>query len=160
MHAANQYVAESNRRLIVDVPARALFKIVGVAALLWCLWRLSKIILLLIVAVILAVALDAPVSWLERRIRSRTAATLLVTAVLTTAIVIFLWQTSALLISQWEFLSARLLAVSSEVAAYVPSWLYRSRSPESDWRAIVHPLAISFAQSTAIALTLVVLGFF
>jgi hypothetical protein len=50
-------VAEPNR-LVLDVQIRTIVKIAAAIALLWCLWKLSALILLLIVAVILAVTLD------------------------------------------------------------------------------------------------------
>jgi predicted PurR-regulated permease PerM len=148
-------------RVVVELRARTLFKIVAAAALVWCLWQLSTIILLLIVAVIWSVALDAPVSWLERHNLSRGASTILVAATFATSVAAFFWMTWSSLANQWEYLTSSLAAMANQAAGFVPSWLYPSPASHGNgWLSSVEPMAIRIAQSAVAAATLIVLGFF
>jgi putative permease len=151
-------VAEPNR-LVFDVPIRTIVKIAAAIGVLWCVWKLSALILLLIVAVILAVTLDMPVSWVERRRLSRAAATLVVSGVLVAMVGAFVWLTWASLISQWQYLTAQLTRTMNTLAPYVPSWIYESATGQ-DWRASLEAFGLRLGQSLAYALTLIVLGFF
>ena len=144
---------------MLDVEVRVLLKIAATIALLWCLWELSGIILLLAVAVIWAVALDGPVSWLEERGVSRAAASLLITGLILTAAVTFVWQTWSSLTSQWQYLTAQLEQRARETAAYVPAWLYPGAG-NTDLPATLQAFVIEAGRSIATALTLVVLGYF
>jgi len=152
-------VPEQSRRLVLDIPARTIVKILLTAALLWCLLKLASIILLLIVAVILAVALDGPVSWVERRHVSRTVATLLVTGVIVVATVAFVYLTWSSLTSQWQFLASQLTTLAGRLGQYLPPWLIPA-SQGTDWGAAVQPTLLRMGQSVTTALTLIVLGFF
>jgi predicted PurR-regulated permease PerM len=152
-------VAEPRNRVVFDVQASTIFKIAAALALLWCLWQLYAIILLLIVAVFLAVTLDVPVSRLERRYMSRTAAALLVSTALAMLVGGFLWLTWSSLASQWQFLTTQMTRTINEVAAYVPSWMY-ARASGDDWRAAIESWALGIGQSTVYAIGLFVLGFF
>jgi putative permease len=86
-------MAETRSQLTVDVRMRTIFKIAAAVAFFWCLWKLTELILLLIVAIILAVALDVPVSWLERRNLSRSTASLVVSGALVVTVGLFVWLT-------------------------------------------------------------------
>jgi predicted PurR-regulated permease PerM len=151
-------VAETRSRLVLDVQFRTIFKIAAALALLWCVWQLNTLILLLIVAVILAVALDVPVSWLERRNLSRTNAALLVSSALLVLVIAFVWLTWSTLTSQWQFLTVQMTTTANELAAYVPAWVYTSAAG-GDWRAAAESWVLSVGQSLAYAVGLLVLGF-
>jgi predicted PurR-regulated permease PerM len=151
-------VAEPNR-LLLDVPIRTILKIAAAIALLWCLWKLSALILLLIVAVILAVTLDVPVSWLERRRLSRATATLLVSGALMVMVAGFVWLTWSSLMSQWQYLTDQLGKTVNALTPYVPSWVYESATGQ-DWRASLESFGLRLGQSLIYAVTLIVLGFF
>ena len=144
---------------MLDVEVRALLKIAGTVALLLGLWELSGIIRLLAVAVIWAVALDGPVSWLEQHRLSRAAASLMITGLILVAAALFVWQTWTSLTSQWQYLTVQLEQRATETAAYIPSWLYPGAGA-SDFRATLQPFVIEIGRSIATALTLVVLGYF
>jgi putative heme transporter len=154
-------MAEAHSRVLVEVPPRTFVKI-GVAVILaWCLWQLSGMILLLVVAVVLAAALNGPVCWIQQRGLSRTVATLTVAGIVAVTTIVFLLSTWSMLTSQWEFLSARLTTVARDAKEYVPLWIYSSaRARDNDWFAGLQSTAIGFAQSSVTALTLIVLGFF
>jgi predicted PurR-regulated permease PerM len=152
-------MAETRNPLVLDVRFQTLFKIAAALALLWCLWRLSGLMLLLVVAVILAVALDGPVSWIEQRGASRSAAALFVTGVVVIFAVGFVWLTWSSLTSQWQYLAAQLTTLVNNVVADVPQWLYPG-AQASDLRNALQPYAIQTGRSMGAALTLIVLGFF
>lgn len=152
-------MAEARNPVVLDVRIPTLLKIAAALALLWCLWTLSGLILLLVVAVILAVALDGPVSWIERRGMSRSVAALLVTGVIVVCAIGFVWLTWSSLTSQWQYLTAQLATIANDVAGYVPQWLYPG-AQASDLRSTLQTYVIQTGRSMAAALTLIVLGFF
>jgi putative permease len=152
-------MAETRSQLTLDVQMRTIFKIAAAVALLWCLWKLTELILLLIVAIILAVALDVPVSWLERRNLSRSTASLVVSGALVVIVGLFVWLTWSSLFNQWQYLTDQLATTMNTVATYVPPWVY-SATTGADWRASLQSIGLRIGQSLAMALTLVVLGYF
>jgi predicted PurR-regulated permease PerM len=127
--------------------------------MLWWIWQLSTILLLLSVAVILAVALDSPVSWVERRHLSRSAASLIVTGGLVITVTAFLWVTWSSLINQWQYLTAQLTVFARDLSRMLPQWVYPDANSR-DVRDTVQPYLLGAARSTAEALTLIVLGLF
>ena len=152
-------MAEAPNRFVFDVQVRTVFKVAAAVALLWCLWRLHTLILLLIVALILAVTLDVPVSWLERRKLSRGTASFLVSGALAVAMGAFVWLTWSSLGSQWQYLTSQLANTMNVVVPYVPSWIYESAGG-NDWRNALEAFGLRVGQSLAYAVTLIVLGFF
>jgi predicted PurR-regulated permease PerM len=152
-------VAETRSRLVLDVQVRTIFKIAAAIAVLWCVWKLYALLLLLSVAVILAVALDVPVAWLERRKFSRGISALLVSGTLVVTVGAFVWLTWSSLISQWQYLTAQLTKTMSLVAPYVPAWIYESATG-SDWRNALQSFGLRVGQSLVYAAALIVLGFF
>ena len=152
-------MVETRSRFVLDIEVRTIFKIAAALMLLWCLWQIYALILLLIVAVILAVTLDVPVSWLERRNLSRTSAALLVSGALVLLVGGFLWLTWSSLTSQWQYLTEQLTRTINEAASYVPQWIYSSATG-NDWRAAMESFVIRLGQSSLYAIALLVLGFF
>ncbi len=65
-----------------QVLARALLLMPGLVVLLWFLYQTLRVLLLFILPIILALALTAPVTWLERQELGRGLATLIVFAAL------------------------------------------------------------------------------
>ncbi len=152
-------MAEARNRFVLDVQVRTIFKIAAAVAALWCLWKLHTLILLLIVALILAVTLDVPVSWLERRKLSRRTASFLVSGALAVTSGAFVWLTWSSLGSQWQYLTSQLANTMNVLAPYVPSWVYESATG-NDWRNALEAFGLRVGQSLAYAVTLIVLGFF
>ncbi|MCC6313544.1 MAG: AI-2E family transporter, partial [Thermomicrobiales bacterium] len=54
-------------RVTVEIASRTLLLLAAFAALVWFSFQLSNLLLILLFAVLLATAIDEPVSWLERR---------------------------------------------------------------------------------------------
>ena len=152
-------MAEARNRLVLDIQVRTIFKIAAALVLLWCLWQLYALILLLIVAVILAVALDVPVSWLTQHNFTRTAAALLVSALLVVIVGAFIWLAWSTLVSQWEYLTTQLSRTINNAARFVPPWIYSGHAGD-DWRTAIESFGLRLGQSLAYAAGLLVLGFF
>lgn len=80
----------TDRRNLFDVSWRAIAKVLVAAALVWCWFQLWQFLMVIVVSIIMAIALDPAVRWLERRGLSRgvgaMAVVLLVAAVLLTMI--------------------------------------------------------------------------
>jgi predicted PurR-regulated permease PerM len=159
MRALPLVVADSRQQLVIDVRPRTIFKVAAALALLWCLWHLVGIILLLVVAVILAVALDGPVSWLEGRHVPRAAASMLVSGAILAAVVVFLWLTWSSLTSQWQYLTSQLATVADDLGRRVPQWIFPSLQ-NRDWASALEPYVLGIGQSIVTALMLIALGFF
>src|SRR5262245_33522261 len=60
-------MADSARPWSLELPGRTLLKLVVTAALIWVWLQVWELVLLLLIATVLAIALDPAVSWLERR---------------------------------------------------------------------------------------------
>jgi putative permease len=65
VHGAAAYQAQAHA--LFGALARALLLLAGIAALLWFLSRIQQVVLLLLLVAVLAIAVTAPVSMLERR---------------------------------------------------------------------------------------------
>ena len=150
---------EVRQQLVIDVRPRTVFKIAASLALLWCLWHLAGIILLLVVAVILAVALDGPVSWIEGRNISRPVASVIVSGAIAITVIVFLWLTWSSLTSQWQYLTSQLATVADDVGRRVPQWIFPTLQ-NKDWASALEPYALGVGQSIVAALMLIALGFF
>ncbi|CAN5268239.1 AI-2E family transporter [soil metagenome] len=73
--------------------ARAIYLLVGLVALLWFGQKIIGVLLFFALALILAIALNAPVTWLERRRIPRTVATILVFAIVGGTLALLGWFT-------------------------------------------------------------------
>lgn len=73
--------------------ARAIYLLVGLVALLWFGQKIIGVLLFFALALILAIALNAPVTWLERRRIPRTVATILVFSIVGGTLALLGWFT-------------------------------------------------------------------
>lgn len=74
--------------------AKAIFLAAGVLVLLWFLHKITGVLLFFTLALVLALALNAPVTWLERRRGvPRTLATLVVFALVLAVVGLLVWMT-------------------------------------------------------------------
>jgi predicted PurR-regulated permease PerM len=148
------------RRVSLEVPWRTLLKILAAAALVWCVLRLTQIILLIIVAVLLAVTLHPIVCWLERRSLPRWAAATIVSLGILTLVGGFFWLTWASLVDQAKYLSENFTDVRAQVTEYVPPWLLSAVGTDpSQGSSGGGNIALGVVRSVSSAITLIVLGF-
>jgi predicted PurR-regulated permease PerM len=102
-------MAETHRRLSLELPWATLLKIVAAAALVAVLVRVWYILTLILIAIIIAVGLQPAVAWLERRGFARWVAATAVVLLLSAAIVGFLAIT-------WTSISGQALDVGQHIA--------------------------------------------
>jgi len=113
-------VAESARRWTLEVPARTIVKLLAVAGLIWAWLQIWQLVLLLLLAVVLAVALDPATSWLERRGLPRGSSAALIILGLVAVVTGFALLAGSSLLSEGRLVSARLGQVESEIVRRAP----------------------------------------
>ena len=104
------------RRTMVELPWRTLFKVIAAGALVWAWLQIWQLALLVVVAVLLAVALDPVVSWVQSRGLPRWGAATLVCVALLALIVGFLMLTWSSLADEAKFVGERLPALERSMA--------------------------------------------
>jgi len=149
------------RRLTIELPWRTLLKVIVAVALAWLAVQLVSIILLVVIAVLLAITLDPIVRWAEERGLRRTAATTIVTTTLLLIIIGFLWLTWTELANQADYVASHFDEFEQRIWFRLPGWIRDSLgSAGSDFRGVVGPYVLRFAQSTTYAIGVAALGFF
>ena len=150
----------SGRRVRLEIPWSTVLKVLAAAALVWAVLRLIQIILLLVVAVLLAVALDPVVEWLQRRNLSRGAATGLVSLALVVLVGGFVWTTWSSLREQSQYLAQHLTTVEKQASGALPAWVHDALGlNNTNVSSAVSGYALGIAQSAVSAITLIVFGF-
>jgi predicted PurR-regulated permease PerM len=92
---------------------------------LWAIIALSRIITVMLVAIVLAIAFEPPVEWLQRLRLPRWAASSLVVLLVLVVVGAFIVLSGASLASQTSLLVQRLMALQEEVAQKLPPFLTR-----------------------------------
>ncbi|HEX6387241.1 MAG TPA: AI-2E family transporter, partial [Anaerolineae bacterium] len=100
---------------------KAIFLIVGLAILLWFVYEIRVIVLLFAFAFILAIVLNAPVTWLEGRRIRRGIATLAVSAGVLIVVILFSWIVWPRLSREVVILVEELPNYTSQLVNYVSS---------------------------------------
>jgi predicted PurR-regulated permease PerM len=90
---------------------------------------------MVVVAIILAVALEPMVEWLERRRLGRTAAAVLVGLGIVVMVGGFFWLTWSSLAEQWDRVANEVGGRAREVISGLPSWIRSSSQPEQGTQA-------------------------
>ena len=128
-------MAESNRRLSLEIPWSTLLKVIAAAALVFVLLRIWYILTLIIIAVIFAVGLQPAVAWLERRRWPRWVAASAVVILLASGIVVFLAVTWNSLSGQAQDVGQHIENVEHQIAQQLPrpvaTVIKRSGGPDS-----------------------------
>ncbi len=147
------------RRVVLEIPWRTLLKLIAAVALVWLCLKLSQLILLLIVAILLAVALDPVVEFLERRRLSRTTAATLVCGVLFAVLIAFVYFAGASLANQAHLIGTRLHAVEQQALESAPPALVNSFGTSAhDLQTALGRYALTGVESLAEAAVVVVLA--
>lgn len=108
---------EAQAHALFGALARALLLLAGIAALLWFLSRIQQVVLLLLLVAVLAIAVNAPVSMLERRGGwSRGAALALVSLVLLALGAGLLWLLVPRLLRELPTLTAQVADIAQQTA--------------------------------------------
>ena len=107
-------------RVRLDVTWLTILKILSAAALVWIWLQIWPIVMVVLVSLVLAVALEPVVRWLERRRFKRGLAVLVVGTVTLVAFGAFLFAAVAPLTEQTKLLAGRIASFQESVAVRVP----------------------------------------
>ena len=108
----------------LEIPWSAIGRVLLAAGLVWCWFQLTTFVLVAVIAILLAVTLEPVVRWLERHRVPRWAGSALVVLSLASAIVLFVYMTSASLGDQLGTLGGKMAAVEKTLLARLPqSWI-------------------------------------
>lgn len=116
-------MAESRRT--IDIAPAAIVKVIAAIVIVWLWLHLWPLLMLFAVAIVLAIALDPIVEWLEQRRVPRALAAALCIVVLAGLIGMFFWTAGSSLAGQVKELTARITAFEHTVIGKLPSWLAR-----------------------------------
>lgn len=151
----------ADRSLSIEVPWRTILKLIAAVALVWLWTQLWDIVLVFVVAVLCAIALEPVVEWLVRRGLPRWGATALVTLSLTGLVAGFVWMTWSSLNDQTQFVGQRFGDLEQRALKSLPPWLNRAlggKSPEQ-LQSQIAPIILHLGQSLLSAVVVVILGF-
>jgi len=154
-------MAQTERLLSLDIPWRTIAKLIAGVALVWLWLQLWDIVLVFIVAILCAIALDPVVSWLTRRGLPRWGATTIVTVGLAALIGAFAWMTWSSLSDQTRFVGERFGELEQRALKSLPPWLNRAlggKSPDQ-LQSQLAPMLLRVGKSALSAIVVVVLGF-
>jgi predicted PurR-regulated permease PerM len=112
-------------RRALHLPPSTIVTILLTAAALWALYTLRAVIALILVAVVLAVAFDPAVGWLERRRMPRWAAATLIVFAAMALLVLFFLICGSSLVTQAHQVGERAGAIQAELAARLPESVIR-----------------------------------
>jgi putative permease len=106
--------------------AKSIFLAAGVVTFLWLCWRIAWVLLFFTLAAVIALALNVPVTWLERRGTPRVVATLVTTIVLLGVAVLVGWMIGPRLIREitllLETLPVQAMVLVDRVAALLSDY--------------------------------------
>src|SRR5262245_59585126 len=114
-------MAES--RTTLDIAPRAIVKVLATIVLVWVWLQLWQLVTLIVVAVVLAVAVEPIVAWLERRRIPRSLAAIAVVLVPAILILAFFLLTGSSLIGQAHLLGNRLQELERWTLNHWPPFL-------------------------------------
>ena len=141
-------MAAAKDRLSLYIPWGTLLKILAAIALVWVWPQLMWVVMLGLVAIIIAVALDPAVSLLERRGWSRPLVSWALVALIVGSLLGFLVMTWSSLASQAQDLGARMTDVERAFEQQAPKVVVDAirRSPAPD-ASVLGPYALSIGRS-------------
>jgi predicted PurR-regulated permease PerM len=111
------------RRVALELPWSTIWRAVGVAILVWVWFRLSWLVMVLLVAAVLAVAVDPLVTRLERHGLRRALASILVGVALLAVIVGFAYVTWSTLVDQAHVIESRSSAFIDDLTRRSPPFI-------------------------------------
>jgi predicted PurR-regulated permease PerM len=144
-------VEEAPRRAL-HLPLSTIVKILLTAFALWALFKLATVIAIVLVAVVLAIALEPTVAWLERRRVPRWVGALLTVGVVVGCLLLFVALCGSSLAAQGRQVIDRVSSVQQEVAARLPRPLARVvRGGAAPDASVIAGYAVSFGAALAAA---------
>jgi predicted PurR-regulated permease PerM len=151
------------RRLAVEIPWRTFLKLIAAVALVWIWLQIYQLVLLLVVAVLLAVALDPVVSWVQRRGLPRWGAATFVGVTILVLIGGFLVLTWSSLSEQASYLGHRLPQFERHFTERLPAMVRNAigmkGNAADELQTVVMPYALQFVRSLTAAVIVFALAF-
>ena len=148
----------TERRNLFDLSWRAIAKVLVAAALVWAWFQLWQFVMVMIVSIIMAIALDPSVRWLERRRLSRSMGSvvvmLLVSAVLM-AMIAASWMT---LRDQSQLIVQRLTESIEQLRTSIPILQHVFPTGGEGASGGVSSYVVGFARSATTAIGMIVLA--
>jgi len=148
-------------RRAVQLPFDTIGKILLVAFLIWAFLKLATVITLVLVAIVLAIALEPLVEYLERLRLPRWAAATLVVLLGVAAIGVFLAISGASLATQGRLVGTRLLEIETDLVGRMPPFIAgaigRGSASQPD-ASVLAGYAVAVGAGIANALLLVVIA--
>jgi predicted PurR-regulated permease PerM len=144
--------SEDGRRLAIDLPAATILKVLFTVALIWIWMQIWELVLLALVVIVLSVALDPVVGWLERRRVARTLAAFAVTAAIFLVIVVFIYAAGASLLGQSRLLATRLQELQQEISDRAPQALLQLLPHDAPSASPITSAVLPFLNRTGRAL--------
>ena len=146
----------------LKVPLSTIVSILLTAAAVWAIYTLRAVIALILVAVVLAVAFDPMVGWLERRRIPRWAAATLIVFATMALLVLFVVICGSSLVTQAHQVGERAQAIQEQAAAWLPEPVLRrireSRGGSADV-SVVGRYAVALGASLVNAVLGMVIAF-
>lgn len=102
--------------------ARALMLAAGLFILLWFLYTVLSVVLLLLFAIVLAIIINAPVTWLEKKGIRRLWGSLIVFALITLGVAVLSWLIVPKIVEQVTLLIKNLPGYLNALTTRVTSW--------------------------------------
>ena len=152
---------EAPRRAL-DLPASTIAKILLTAFALWALYKLGTVIALVLIAIVLAIAFEPIVAWLENRRVPRWVGALLSVFTVVGCLLIFTALCGSSLATQSRQVADRLVEVQKDAADRLPGPLARivrgggTSSPDA---SVIAGYALSFGSALANAVLEVAIAF-
>lgn len=148
----------TERRKLFDVSWRAIAKVLVAAALVWSWFQVWQFVMVIIVSIVIAIALDPAVRWLEQRRLGRSVSSVLVVLLVTAALVALIAASWMTLRDQSQLIVQRLSESISQLRASFPV-VEQVLSPAGEGQADgVTRYAMTFARSAATAAAMIVLA--
>jgi predicted PurR-regulated permease PerM len=141
-------------RRSVHLPLSTIVKVLLTLFALWAIYELRTVIALVLIAVVLAIAFEPAVAWMERRRVPRWAGSTLIVFAVVTCLVAFMMVCGSVLADQGRQLVGRMDVVQAEIARRVPAPLLnliRSRRASPD-ASLVASYAMWLSSTLASAL--------
>jgi predicted PurR-regulated permease PerM len=108
-------------RRSVHLPLSTIVKVLVTLFALWALYELRTVIALVLIAVVLAIAFEPAVVWMEHRRVRRWVGSTLIVFVVVTCLVAFMMVCGSVLADQGRQLTSRIDVVQQEIAERVPA---------------------------------------
>jgi putative heme transporter len=132
----------------VHVPISTIVKILLVAVAVWALLKLGTLIAVVLVSIVIAIACDPVVEWLERRRVPRSLGAMLVVLSICAALIVFVTFTGTSMTSQGRQVLENLLRFRQTLADALPRPLARivrgSGTVNSDAALVIGAVVVAF----------------